>query len=317
MAKSENNSPLFTIIMVTYNSSKYIKTAIEGVLHSSYSNIELIIQDDNSNDNTWDIICSYNDKRIIKEKNNTNIGEYPNRNKALNRAKGKYLLFLDGDDFIYPHAIEFIVKMFEAFPNCGMATMGVYRTDVIYPVTITPKQFAIAELFGDFSSRVGFTSVIFKTDILKANKGIPEEYKTGDTYIRRKIGLQYDTLWISSDLTWWRQTPNQASQRVVNDIKNNIDSFNYTYEFIKESTPQLSAHENAMAEKNLHKKVSSYIWMLIKRLKWKKAMYVINKLTFKIDYKCAKHTYYKQRLFPDNDVTNPYMLDIKNNPFSK
>jgi len=58
------NTPDVTVAMVTYNSGKYVGVAIESVLSSSYTNFELIISDDASGDNTWDIISSYNDARI-------------------------------------------------------------------------------------------------------------------------------------------------------------------------------------------------------------------------------------------------------------
>ena len=61
-------------------------------------NFEYIIGDDCSIDNTWEIINDFNDSRIVKYRNDTNLGEYPNRNKAVTIAKGDWILFIDGDD---------------------------------------------------------------------------------------------------------------------------------------------------------------------------------------------------------------------------
>ena len=55
-----SNNPLVTVVTVTYNSSKYVRDAIEGVLAQSYANIEYIIADDCSTDDTWKIINEYN-----------------------------------------------------------------------------------------------------------------------------------------------------------------------------------------------------------------------------------------------------------------
>ncbi|MBI9062166.1 MAG: glycosyltransferase family 2 protein [Marinilabiliaceae bacterium] len=293
-----------------------MKVAIDSVLHASYNNIELIVQDDNSKDNTWEIICNFKDTRIKKDRNLNNIGEYPNRKLALERATGKYVLFLDGDDFIYPHAIEFIVNMFEAFPNCGMATMGVYRPDILYPITLTPHQFIIAELFGDISSKVGFTSNIFKTELLK-EVGMPIIYKTGDTYLRRKMGLKAPTLLIGSDLTWWRQTPGQAFQLAINNLQNRIDSFNYTYEFVEEAKNILTVHEYRMAMLNIRRNFISVLKHYIIRGKFKSLIEIIKSIKFKWSIYDFKHKVYRQKLFQDNDVTNPYMLPLKQNPYSK
>ena len=89
--------PLVTVITVTYNSSLYIRDAIESVLTQPYPNFEYIIADDCSTDNTWDIINEYKDSRIKKYRNETNLKEYPNRNKAVTMASGDYVVFVDGE----------------------------------------------------------------------------------------------------------------------------------------------------------------------------------------------------------------------------
>lgn len=65
--------PLVTVITVAYNSSAYLRVAIESVLAQSYANIEYIICDDYSTDDTWDIICEYTDARIRAYRNEKNL----------------------------------------------------------------------------------------------------------------------------------------------------------------------------------------------------------------------------------------------------
>lgn len=89
---------LVSVIMPSYNSSKYIKASIKSVLGQEYKNLELIIVDDCSKDNTVDIIKSFSDTRIKLFVNETNQGAALSRNKALREAKGKYIAFLDSDD---------------------------------------------------------------------------------------------------------------------------------------------------------------------------------------------------------------------------
>ena len=95
------SKPLFTIVTVSYNSEKWIAQAIESVLSSSFRDYEYIIADDCSTDKSWEIICKYDHPQIRNFRNENNIGEYFNRNKALEAARGKYLLFVDGDDILY------------------------------------------------------------------------------------------------------------------------------------------------------------------------------------------------------------------------
>lgn len=94
--KVEDN--LISIIMPAYNSSKYIKNAIVSVQKQTYSNWELIIVDDCSNDNTVEIVKSLEESRIRLFINERNSGAAISRNKALREAKGRWIAFLDSDD---------------------------------------------------------------------------------------------------------------------------------------------------------------------------------------------------------------------------
>lgn len=89
----------FSIIMCAYNVEKYIKASIESVKNQTYKNYELIIVNDGSKDNTLKILKEYNNIRIIN--NTKNIGLGASRNKAVQRAKGEYILYLDADDTLY------------------------------------------------------------------------------------------------------------------------------------------------------------------------------------------------------------------------
>lgn len=89
---------LVSIITPTYNSAKYIKETIESVLNQTYSNWEMIIVDDDSKDNTQDVVEQIKDKRIKYIKLSENSGAAIARNTAMKNASGKYMAFLDSDD---------------------------------------------------------------------------------------------------------------------------------------------------------------------------------------------------------------------------
>jgi glycosyltransferase involved in cell wall biosynthesis len=97
---------LVSIIMPSYNTSKYISETIESVLAQSYANWELIIVDDCSADDTDKVISGVEDKRIKYYKNEKNSGAAVSRNKALREAKGKWIAFLDSDDLWSPEKLE-------------------------------------------------------------------------------------------------------------------------------------------------------------------------------------------------------------------
>ena len=107
--------PLVTIFMSVFNASNTVNFAVRSLLNQSYENIEIIITDDCSSDNSWEVIndLASLDKRIIVTKNKTNCGTYYSRNMALKNARGKYFTILDSDDYALPTRIERQVKILE------------------------------------------------------------------------------------------------------------------------------------------------------------------------------------------------------------
>lgn len=125
MIKSKNNrintnleDPLVSVIMPSYNTARFIKDSIYSVINQTYSNIELIIVDDNSNDSSNEII-----KTIINENshftikhivNQVNLGAAKSRNIATNLAEGKYIAFLDSDDLWSPCKLRIQIDYMES-----------------------------------------------------------------------------------------------------------------------------------------------------------------------------------------------------------
>lgn len=99
---------MVSIITPAYNSEKYIAETILSVLAQSYQNWEMIIVDDSSTDKTAEIISSFQEKdsRIKYIYNSTNKGSAYSRNVALQKAKGKWIAFLDSDDLWHPKKLE-------------------------------------------------------------------------------------------------------------------------------------------------------------------------------------------------------------------
>ncbi|WP_302925988.1 glycosyltransferase family 2 protein [Holdemania filiformis] len=105
---------LVSIITPSYNTAKYITKTIESVKVQSYQNWEMIIVDDCSSDNTDEVVAKYlNDKRIKYIKNEKNSGAAVSRNRALRKAKGKWIAFLDSDDLWTADKLEKQIKFME------------------------------------------------------------------------------------------------------------------------------------------------------------------------------------------------------------
>ncbi|TXY87197.1 glycosyltransferase family 2 protein [Vibrio cholerae] len=99
--------PLVSIVMPCYNSKDYIHESISSVINQSYSNWELLVIDDASTDNTRDIVCSFDDKRIklFPLASNSGSPSIP-RNIGLTNAQGQYIAFLDADDLWMPDKLS-------------------------------------------------------------------------------------------------------------------------------------------------------------------------------------------------------------------
>lgn len=94
--------------MAVYNGEKYIQEAIESVLNQTYKDIELVVVDDGSNDNTRKIVEKYKDVIYIYQENK---GQGSARNLGIEVSKGEYLAFLDSDDLYAPDKIEKQLKI--------------------------------------------------------------------------------------------------------------------------------------------------------------------------------------------------------------
>ncbi|HHX8484685.1 TPA: glycosyltransferase family 2 protein [Vibrio diabolicus] len=105
MQKSQS---LVSIIMPSYNSEGTILESIQSVLSQTYKNWELIIVDDRSTDNTWQVIQTYADKydNIRVYQNKENLGAGASRNFAIKKAKGRFIAFLDSDDLWMENKLE-------------------------------------------------------------------------------------------------------------------------------------------------------------------------------------------------------------------
>lgn len=124
-----SNDPLVSIITLVFNNAKFVREAIQSVLAQTYSNWELLINDDGSTDGAWEIACEFarQDTRIKpykrrpQEKPTSGWSIASNRLSAYKRSSGELVCHLDGDDMLYPHSIQNMVEHFVTHPEDGMA----------------------------------------------------------------------------------------------------------------------------------------------------------------------------------------------------
>ncbi|MGC8304594.1 glycosyltransferase family 2 protein [Leuconostoc mesenteroides] len=124
MINNVSSTPFFSIIMPVFNVENYISEAVESVLNQSYTNIELILINDGSTDDSSNIINDYlkTDHRIIiVNQNNKGLSEA--RNSGLKVATGKYVMFMDSDDIIDFRALQTVYEKV-SFESTDVAMIG-------------------------------------------------------------------------------------------------------------------------------------------------------------------------------------------------
>lgn len=260
-----NDVPRVSVLMVTYNSEKFITDSIVSILNQTYRDFELIICDDLSTDQTWETICRVKDPRIRNYRNENNLGEYANRNKAISLARGEWIIFIDGDDILYEFGLEVMLAHATKHPECGMVICRPWDERIIYPVIITQKQFYQFEYLDRSILGINFTKLLMKRNaVIEVGCFDDLNIRMGDAYIQYKIAMHFPSLIIQDGFSWWRRRKGQASENL---IQNNhlffIDHYKYALALLKDENNPLSAHETRTAFYNLY---GNYIRLMIKKL---------------------------------------------------
>lgn len=110
-----------SVIMPAYNVEKYVGMAIESILQQTFEDFEFIIIDDASTDQTYDIICKYHDKRIIRIRNNTNLGVAACINEGMSVASSEFIARMDSDDISKPERFKKQIEFMYSNPHLGIS----------------------------------------------------------------------------------------------------------------------------------------------------------------------------------------------------
>jgi glycosyltransferase involved in cell wall biosynthesis len=126
-----NNSLLFSIIISNYNNGSYVADALNSALNQTYKNTEIIVVDDCSTDNSWNIIRSFetSDARVKGIKNNRNGGVGFSKKKGIKYSSGEILGFLDSDDLLKPNAVEEMVNLHNKYPDYSLIYSNLINCD--------------------------------------------------------------------------------------------------------------------------------------------------------------------------------------------
>lgn len=202
-----NDSPLISIILPTYNRAALLPRSIQSVLDQTYPHWELIIWDDGSQDNTREVVRSLADERI-RYFYEHNHGVAYARNRAMEKATGEYIAFLDSDDIWVDEKLELQVDVFRQYPqievlfgdflNNQLASGKMVRNFEVFPshlalLKVTPVREGLNMIDGGFAESLAGGNYI-ATDTIMLRRSVLE-----------RVGLFNEALRNSEDFElWWR-----------------------------------------------------------------------------------------------------------------
>lgn len=217
--------PFFSVVIPVYNKAKYLEITLNSVLSQTLDDYEIILIDDGSVDNTNQIIKQFTTPKInyfYQE----NAGVSAARNTGINISKGKFIAFLDADDFWFPNHLQELKTLIIDFPDCGMYCNR-------YKIKTTSRHFqevwfrgidaafkGVVENY--FYSNKPFriptaSSVAISKKILTDLEGFDEAKSSGeDVELWTKVGLKFPVA-ISNETTviYNFETPSSLSKQVI------------------------------------------------------------------------------------------------------
>ncbi len=207
--------------MTTYNGEKYLREQLDSIILQSFSDFELIICDDVSDDKTVDILKEYEkkDSRIHVYINQTNLGFLKNFEKAISFCKGEYIAFCDQDDIWLPNHLEILLKSIQDKDVCGANAilvdannkdMGTNICQImgINKLPVLQDDFAFSIFFQNYFQG---TAMLVKTEFLRKNIPFPEDIKFHDWWLALCGCFEDGVVYIKEPILRYRQHSNNVT----------------------------------------------------------------------------------------------------------
>jgi glycosyltransferase involved in cell wall biosynthesis len=220
-----DQDPKVSVVIPTYNRAHLIPRAIQSVLNQTYQDLEIVVVDDGSTDNTEELIKNFKDERIRYILNSKNKGASAARNTGIKASNGNYIAFQDSDDEWFPDKLEQQMEVFrDAPPEIGVVYSGLYRIEADKKIYLPSNRFTQKEgnihnelLKGNF---VGTPTVLIKKECFENTKYFDESllaYEEWELWI--EISKHYLFKYINKPLLRAYSTPNSVNLNQNNTLK--------------------------------------------------------------------------------------------------
>ena len=260
------SAPLVSVIINSYNGEKYLRKSISSIINQKYSNWEIILWDNNSKDNTKKIIKSINDKRIKYFRNRTYKKLYNSRNLAIKKCKGKYVTFLDADDWWHKNKLLSQVRLLNKKKEISI----IYSNFFLFFQKKKIKKIAFRQKLpsGKITKQIlkdyfiGILTVLIKKEILLKNKFNPRYEIIGDFDLFVKLSTKYKFYSIQKPLAYYRVHESNFSKNKVNLYINEIQNW-------------IKLNKKSFKKNKIN---IDYPNLLLKKLKIKKILYFLGRV---------------------------------------
>jgi len=217
------DEPLVSICIPTFNRAGMIDKAIKSALAQTYYNIEVIVVDNASRDNTAAVVATYTDKRLKYVKNERNLGLFGNFNRCVEVATGEYVHILHSDDYINPEFTASCMAFFKAHPSVVMTSTRArivgtgFENDISYSDTeLVYEAPAGFRRLLDARSFITCPSVMIRRDVYLEVGLYSLEYPySSDFYQYLKIARVYDIGFVSGACLFYHQGEHSESFRFL------------------------------------------------------------------------------------------------------
>jgi glycosyltransferase involved in cell wall biosynthesis len=252
MTPQSSNPITFTIIVNNYNYGRFLDGAIQSALNQTHPDVEVVVVDDGSTDESREIVAGYGDKvvTVLKE----NGGQGSAFNAGFVASRGEWILFLDSDDLFAPNKVESLVSYVQRFPSAGIIAHNLkYSDEETKP--LTPSASAIGALRlvderrlvrqGRLTSFLPATSALaVKRSILSMILPMPEDIAiTADNYVKFAALSLAPALLIPDQLAIQRIHGGNAYTRFTHTDDSRLEQYHISAKIafhLKERFPHLS-----------------------------------------------------------------------------
>ena len=163
----------FTVVIPTYNHADFLFNALQSVLNQTYQNFEVIVIDNNSEDNTVEVVSNFNDSRIKLHKINNNGVIASSRNLGIEKASNEWIAFLDSDDIWYPNKLSKVKKCLQKNNSYDVLSTNEYK---VYQDSSRKKILSYGPLYKDsykhlliYGNRLSPSATVVRKSFLQKN----------------------------------------------------------------------------------------------------------------------------------------------------